>query len=138
LDVHGNAERRTHFVLAPIETPDGRRVVVYGVPAPTKVGGDFFCRLDDAVVLFQERQHRDLDRRQFRMKFKNDSLFASDLFLVISVDQEREGRSIGSGRRLDDIRNDLLFALLIEIFEGFAAELGVLSEVKVGAICHAF
>ena len=35
LDVYGNAKRRAHFVLTPIETTDGCRVVIDRVPPPT-------------------------------------------------------------------------------------------------------
>src|SRR4029077_11585013 len=75
---------------------------------------------------------------QFGMKFEDDSLFSSDLFLVIRVDQKREGRSIRSGRRLDDIGNDLLFALFVEIFQRLSAELRVLFKIKVSAVCDPF
>src|SRR5262245_32418829 len=33
LDVYGNAKRRAHFVLAPIEAPDGCGVIVDGQPS---------------------------------------------------------------------------------------------------------
>ena len=72
------------------------------------------------------------------MKFQNDTLFSPDLFLVISVHQERESRSIRSGRRFDDIGNDLLFAFFVEIFEGLAAEMGVLFQIVVRTIRDAF
>src|SRR5262245_59309542 len=68
------------------------------------------------------------------MKFQHDPLFSSDLFLVISVHQERESRTIRSRRGLNDIGNDLLFGLFVKIFESLAAELGVLFEIIVGAI----
>src|SRR5262249_3651689 len=68
------------------------------------------------------------------MQFQHDSFFSSDLFLVISVHQERESRSIRSRRGLDDIGNDLLLGFFVEILKRFAAKLGVLFEIIVGAI----
>src|SRR5215510_12238725 len=68
------------------------------------------------------------------MQFQYDSLFSSDLFLVISVHQESQSRTIRSRRGLDDIGNDLLLGLFVEILEGLAAELGVLFEIIVRAI----
>src|SRR5215475_1705044 len=68
------------------------------------------------------------------MKFQHHPLFSPDLFLVISVHQESESRTIRSRRGLDDIGNDLLLGLFVEILEGLAAELGVLFEIIVRAI----
>src|SRR5215475_5918057 len=68
------------------------------------------------------------------MKFQHHPLFSPDLFLVISVHQESESRTIRSRRGLDDIGNDLLLGLFVEILKRLAAKLGVLFEIIVGAI----
>ena len=88
LHVHGHAKRRADLVLATVETADGRRVVVDRVPALAQVGASLFAVSTMRDVLLEQRQHRDLDRRQFGMKVQHHALFAFDLFFLICVDQK--------------------------------------------------
>src|SRR5918996_608952 len=108
------------------------------MPTVAQIRGEFLRRLDDLIVFLEQRQHRDLDRRQVAMKIEHDSLLTPDLFLVIGVDEKSQGRAIGSGRRLDNEGNDLLLALLIEIVQGPAAELRMLLEIKIRAVGDSF
>ena len=87
---------------------------------------------------FKQRQDRDLDRRELGMKVQHHALLALHLFLVVGVDEKRQRAAVGAGRRLDDEGNHLLLALLVEVFERLAAELGMLLQIEIGAVGDPF
>src|SRR5919108_1834653 len=72
------------------------------------------------------------------MKLENHPLLSAHLFFVVCIDEKCEGCSISARGRLDHIRNDFLFALLVEIFQSLAAKLRVLFEVEVRTIRNPF
>ena len=56
--------------------------------------------------------------------------------LVVSVEEEGEGRTVHTARRLNDVGVVMVLKLLIEVFEVLAAGLSVVFEVVVGAVCY--
>ena len=67
----------------------------------------------------------------------DDPRLAADLLLAVGVDQERERRPVGAGRRLDDPRDDVLVGRLVEVLELLARRLGVPRQVEVAAVVDA-
>ena len=104
------------------------------MPALAQIGAKFVRGLNDAGILLEQRQHRDLNRRQLGVKVQHHALLAFDLFFVVGVHEERQCAAIRAGGRFDDVGNDFLFSLLVEVFQRLAAELGMLLEVVVGSI----
>ena len=98
LHVDGDAVGRADLVLAPIEPADGRRVVVDDAPVPGELGADRVRRAHDIVALLEQRQHRDLDRRQLGVEAQHDPLLATDLLLAIGVGEEGQQRAVDPGR----------------------------------------
>ena len=86
------------------------------------------------ALLGDQRHHRDLDRRQPRVQSQHRALAALDLLGVVGVDDEGERRAVGAGGGLDHVRDVALAALLVEVLELLARELGVLAEVEVAAV----
>ena len=66
------------------------------------------AHLDDLGPLLEQRQHRDLVRRDVRVEAEDDALLAADLLLAIGVDEERERGPVGAGGGLDDPRDEVL------------------------------
>ena len=75
-----------------------------------------------------------LTGRQLGVEAQHHALLAPDLLLAVGVGQEGEQRPVHARRRLDDVGHDVLLALLVEVGQRLAAELGVLLEVEVGAV----
>src|SRR5690242_7032589 len=79
LHVDGHAIRRPDLVLASVEPPDGRRVVVHHAPVLRELTADRVGGPDDVVALLQQREDGHLDRRQLGMEFEHDALLAPHL-----------------------------------------------------------
>src|SRR5262249_20419517 len=62
------------------------------------------------------------------------SLLVLDHVFIVGVEQERERRAIDSGGRLDYPRPEALLALLVEVGQILAAELGVLIQIVAAAL----
>ena len=71
------------------------------------------------------------------MQPEDDAGLAPDLLLAVRVDQEGECRSIGTGRRLDDPRQELLLGRRVEVLEILAGVLRVLRQVEVAPVVDA-
>src|SRR5258705_350730 len=134
LDVHRDAIWCPDLVLPAIEAPDGRGVVVDHAPLPGERGADRVGGADDVVTLLEERKHGNLQRRQLRVEPEHDPLLAAHFLLAVGIGHEGQERSVHPGRRLDDERDDVLLALLVEVRERLAAPLRVLLEVEVGTV----
>ena len=52
----------------------------------------------------------------------------------VGIDEEGERRAVDAGGRLDDVRHDVLVAVVVEVGQALAAVLGVRLEVEVGAV----
>ena len=137
VDVDGDAPRRPDLVLAPVELADRRRVVVDGHRVALEVVLDPVAQLDDLGPLLEQRQDRDLVRREVRMERQRDTRLAADLLLAIGVDEEREGGPVGAGGGLDDPRDDVLVGRLVEVLELLARCLGVARQVEVAPVVDA-
>ena len=120
VDVDRDAPRRPDLVLAPVQLPDRGRVVVDGQHVGREVLPEPVAQLDDLGPLLQQRQDGDLVRREIRMEPEDDPRLAADLLLAIGVDQEREGGPVRPAGRLDDERDEVLAARLVEVLEVLA------------------
>ncbi len=72
------------------------------------------------TVLAQQRQDRDLDRREARMQPQHGPRVAVEVLLVVGVDEEGQRGAIGAGGGLDHVRHVALAAALIEPLERLA------------------
>ena len=117
VDVDRHAPWRADLVLAPVELADRGGVVVDRHHVALQVVLDPMAQLDDLGSLLEQRQDRDLVRREVRVERQRDAGLAPDLLLAIGVDQEREGGPVRAGGRLDHPRDDVLVGRLVEVLE---------------------
>ena len=137
IDVDGDAPRRADLVLASIQLADRGRVVVDRHRVPLQVVLDAVAQLDDLGPLLEQRQDRDLVRREVGVERQRHACLAADLLLAVGVDEEGERGAIRAGRRLDDPRDDVLVGRLVEVLEGLAGGLAVARQVEVAAVVDA-
>ena len=82
------------------------------------------AEVDDLGPLLEQRQDRDLVRREIRVQPEDDPLLAADLLLAVAVDEERERGPVGAAGRLDDVRDVVLLGRRVEVLEVLAGRLG--------------
>jgi hypothetical protein len=133
LDRRREAEPPTGVAHPPYEwlskaLPSGLSMMYFQLPSVWR------RTTSDLGPLLEQRQDGHLVRRQVRMETEDDPGLAADLFLAIGVDQEGERRPVGSGRGLDDPRDEMLLGRLIEIFEVLTGRLLMRSEIEVAAV----
>src|SRR2546430_16955752 len=133
LVVDGDAEGRADLVLATIPLADRPRLIVVHRELPPERVVDAPGALRLAVLAEQWEDSR-LVRGELRMQAQHDARLALHLVLVVRVEEKGQGRAVGSGRRLDDVRHEALPAFVVEVAEVLAAVLGVAAEVEVGAV----
>jgi len=92
----------------------------------------------NAVVLLEQRQHRDLDRRQIFIEPHDHSGLFLDRLFVIRIDEKRQSRAIHAARRLNDIRIKFFVGDLVLIHQFLAGELGVLFKIIIRAVGNTF
>src|SRR5687767_11286371 len=133
LVVDRDGERGADLVLAAVALADVPARVVLGAHPGAQVLVDLARELG-VTVLAQQRQHRDLDRRDLRVQPQHRALLAPLLVLVEGVAEQREDRAAEAGGRLDHVREVALLGLRVDVLELLAAELLVLAQVEVAAV----
>ena len=82
IEIVGNAERRTDFILTAISLTDIASVIEFAVVLLAQLGIDLLCTL---VELLGQRQDADFNRCQSRMEMKDSTdISALQFFFVIS------------------------------------------------------
>src|SRR5512135_806300 len=133
LAVHGDAEGGPGLVLAAIAPADRPLLVEEDGEVPLQGAVERLGLLGHAVLLDQGKDRR-LDRREPRVELQDRARLAADLVLGVRLAEEGQGRAVGAGRRLDDVRDISLLPLLVEVAEVLAAELLVLRQVIVSPV----
>src|SRR5689334_11188278 len=133
LVVDGDAPGGADLVLAAVALADRAALVELGGEAAAQVLEELTGLLRHPL-LGDQREDGDLDRGQARVQAQDGALPALHLLDLVGVDEEGEGGAVGTGGRLDHVRDVALFGLLVEVLELLAAELGVLGEVEVAAV----
>src|SRR4029453_277972 len=134
LHVDGDAVGRPHLVLPAVEPSDGGGVVVDHPEVARQGGTDAVRGPHDLLALLEERKYRHLHRRQLGVEAEHYPLLAAHLLLAVGVGHEGEEGAVHARRRLHHEGHDVLLALLVEVGQRLAAELGVLLEVVVAAV----
>ena len=93
----------------------------YSARHPPAQGLVDLARLLGVAVLAQQRQHRDLDRRDARVQAQHGALLAADLVLVVGLAQQREHGPAEAGGGLDHVREVALAGLRVLPLELLAA-----------------
>ena len=119
--IDGDAEGSSGLVLTAVPLSDGTLLVVGNVPPFLQVPVDLGRDIGLAVFLDQGEDGH-LDRCEAGMEPQNDTLLrraalVRDGILIVGLAQECEGRTIGAGRRLDDVRNVLRLHRVVEVRE---------------------
>ena len=136
--VNGDANRGTNGILTTVAFADAvLLVVLYVVVELEEVLN--FARLVRETVFLDERHDARLDRSEGGRKREHDTAVATfERLLLVGGAHDRKEHTVNADGSLDDIRGVALLGFRVEIFNLLATELGVLSEVEVGAAVDAF
>ena len=137
VEVHGDAVRGTHLVLAAIALADGAGLVEVDHPLLRQLGVDLTGLVAE---LLTQGQHRRLVGCQRRVQVQHHAdvvlLRVHDL-LVVGVHQHRQHAALHAQRRLHHIGDVALVGLGVEVGQVLAGHGLVLVQVVVGAVRHA-
>ena len=133
LVVDRHRPRGADLVLAAVAAADRAALVVLGLDMIAELAEDLGGKLGLAV-LANQREHRDLHRREDRVQAQHRALLALDLVLVVGVDKEREHRAIDAGRGLDHVRHVAVAGRGVDVLELLAGELRVLGQIEVAPV----
>ena len=134
-EVVGNAEGSADFVLAAVTLTDGAGFVV--------VNHEVLCEhIVDLpslfAELFGEGKNGSLDGRERGVEVHNGTnVLFTDLFFVVSVNEECESDTVSAERGLDNVGNVFFTGNVVEEFHGFSAVILMLGQVVVGTVSDA-
>src|SRR3954463_14180396 len=117
LVVDGDAVGRADLVLPAVALADRAALVVLALEPGALERRVDLARALRMALLAQQREHRDLDRRERGVELEHCARVAADVVLVVGVAQEREHRAPDAGGRLDHVRDVALARLLVEVLE---------------------
>mgnify|MGYP007004034510 CR=1 FL=1 len=143
VEIDGDAERRSCFVLASVAATDGTGLIVENIHDATQRSHDLTGFFHELGFVFEKREDAAFDRGHAGVEAHHGaglgfSLFVGDGFLVEGLANEGQRGAIGASTRFDDMWNEAFFRHFIIVIEGLSAVLDVFAEIVIRAVGNAF
>ena len=137
IEVVGDAEGRTDFILAAVALADGACVVVIDIELLLQGMVDFQRLI---VQLFGKRENSGLEGRERRVKMHHNTgvvLFGVHDLFVIGFHKEGQRHAVGAEGGFNDVGKIFFVCDGVEIFKALAAGVLMGGEIEIGAACNA-
>src|SRR5438105_3688847 len=136
-EVDRDTERRSDLVLTAVSPADRLRLIVRGHERRPDLRPHLARERHKALVL-RQRKDGHFVRGEMRTEAEHNARALLVGFLVVCGAEDRVRRPVRTDRRLDDMRNEPIVRDVVEVLEILARELGVATQVVVGAVMDTF
>lgn len=139
VEVDRDAEGGADFVLATVAAADGCSFIVEDIHEGLEEGFDLLGFLDELGLVFKKRENGCFDGGDGWLEAHHGAnvglaTFFGEVFFVVSLADEGKDGAVATSRWLDDVRDELFFGLLVEVFERLAGVFVMFSEVVVATV----